>query len=163
MRPGYDNRLSVSSPSDIVEDFALYSREETKVRRDALFRDNSSSSVDGMSLLQLPPHIQEKVVETGAWPANGLVSSLRLSNDLRDLILATRDTLYKCHKITDDLERHHRGHLQTVSNDTGQVAPTSNNLVLDDSVVSVVAPSASVPSLPAGQDQQYSNQSQLDK
>ena len=64
------------------------------------------------------------------------------------------------------LERHHRGHLQTVSNDTGQVAPTSNNLVLDAGthpVVPVVAPSAAVPSLPAGQDQQYSNQSQLDK
>ena len=118
-------QLVSPTPGVVIPDFVLYSREETARLWNAVLPVppvSTTRSIDGMSLLQLPLDLQEKVAHNGAWPDDGLASTANLHGDLPQLVADARDRASGFHNIRRILEDSYEDFLRI---DTSAAVPSS--------------------------------------
>ena len=109
---------SPEQPSATIDRSSLLTREETQRRWTRLL----SNDIDGMSILQLPTHTQNMLVDAHQWSQTGIVDVLELEPKLAEVIVSKRSMADDMYDIKSNLKEHNR-HL---------FEPTVRNAINDD-------------------------------
>ena len=91
--------LSPVEPHVTIDGSGLLSLEETNRRMSCLFGVGGDKTLQGTSLLQLPSILQDKLVQEGEWPEDGICPANLLSDDLADQIRKSRSSSSDLHSI----------------------------------------------------------------
>ena len=82
--------LSPVEPHVTIERSGLLSLEDTNTRMNFLFAVEDDKTLQGTSLLQLPSILQDKLVQEGEWPEDGICLPNHLSDELTGKISKSR-------------------------------------------------------------------------
>jgi hypothetical protein len=94
--------LSPTEPHVTIERSGLLSLEDTSARMDSLFAVDDKT-LKGTSLLQLPSILQDKLVQEGEWPEDGICLPDHLSDELTNKISKSRSSFAELHFIPEQL------------------------------------------------------------
>ena len=114
-------------PNFTIPEFGLYGRQETAKLWEELLPSptRTNVSVDGMSLLQLPPNIQHDIVDQGAWPIDGRVPTSGFTGNLESISHERRKT-HDYYNVKQLLEGHYAEFLQ-VSTSSSSSTPVHSS------------------------------------
>ena len=112
---------SPEQPSATIDRSSLLTREETQRRWTRLL----SNDIDGMSILQLPTHTQNMLVDAHRWSQTGIVNVLELEPKLAEVIVSKRSMADDMYDVKSNLKERNR-HLRHL------LEPTVRNAINDD-------------------------------
>jgi hypothetical protein len=95
--------LSPVEPYVTIERSGLLSLEETNRRMSCLFTVGGDKTLQGTSLLQLPSILQDKLVQEGEWPEDGICPTSHWSDDLAGRISKSRSSSSDLYHIPEML------------------------------------------------------------